>query len=44
MRRIAGVAIASLLFSVFSAGAPRTPRVDYYHTGKAQEDQLVSSA
>jgi len=35
MRRIAGVVIASLLFSVFSAGAPRSLRVDYYHTGNA---------
>jgi hypothetical protein len=35
MKRIASVVIASLLFSVFSAGAPRTLRVDYYHTGNA---------
>jgi len=38
MRRIAGVVIASLLFSVFSAGAPRTLRVDYYHTGNAHQE------
>jgi len=38
MRRIAGVVIASLLFSVFSASAPRTLRVDYYHTGNAHEE------
>ena len=38
MRRIAGVVIASLLFSAFSAGAPRTLRVDYYHTGNAHEE------
>ncbi len=38
MRRIAGVVITSLLFSVFSAGAPRTLRVDYYHTGNAHEE------
>jgi hypothetical protein len=38
MRRIAGVVIASLLFSVFSAAAPRTLRVDYYHTGNAHEE------
>jgi hypothetical protein len=38
MRRIAGVVIASLLFSIFSAGAPRTLRVDYYHTGNAHEE------
>jgi hypothetical protein len=38
MRRIAGLVIASLLFSVFSAGAPRTLRVDYYHTGNAREE------
>jgi hypothetical protein len=38
MRRIAGVVIATLLFSVFSAGAPRTLRVDYYHTGNAHEE------
>jgi hypothetical protein len=30
--------IASLLFSVFSASAPRTLRVDYYHTGNAHEE------
>ena len=38
MRRITGVVITSLLFSVFSAGAPRTLRVDYYHTGNAHEE------
>ncbi len=38
MRRIASVVIASLLFSVLSAGAPRTLRVDYYHTGNAHEE------
>jgi hypothetical protein len=38
MRRIAGVVIASLLFSVLSVGALRTLRVDYYHTGNAQEE------
>jgi hypothetical protein len=38
MRRIVGVVIASLLFSVFCAGAPRTLRVDYYHTGNAHEE------
>jgi hypothetical protein len=38
MRRIAGVVIASLLFSIFGAGAPRTLRVDYYHTGNAHEE------
>ncbi len=38
MRRIAGALFASLLFSVFSAGAPRTLRVDYYHTGNAHEE------
>src|SRR5208337_2158898 len=38
MRRIVDVVIALLLFSVFSAGAPRTLRVDYYHTGNAHEE------
>jgi len=38
MRRITGVVIASLLFSVFGASAPRTLRVDYYHTGNAREE------
>jgi hypothetical protein len=40
MRRIASVVIASLLFSVFSAGAPRTLRVDYFHTGNAHEERF----
>jgi hypothetical protein len=38
MRRIAGVVITSLLFSGLAAGAPRTLRVDYYHTGNAHEE------
>ena len=38
MRRIAGVVIASLLLSTVSAGAPRTLRVAYYHTGNAHEE------
>ena len=38
MRRIAGVVITPLLFSVLGAGAPRTLRVDYYHTGNAHEE------
>jgi len=38
MRRTASIVIASVLFSVFSAGAPRTLRVDYYHTGNAHEE------
>ena len=38
MRRIVGVVIASLLFAVFCAGAPRTLRVDYYHTGNAHDE------
>jgi hypothetical protein len=38
MRRIASVVIASLLFSVFSASAPRTLRVEYYHTGNTHEE------
>ena len=37
MRR-AGLVIASLLFAVYSSGAPRTLRVDYYHTGNAREE------
>lgn len=38
MKRIAAVMISSLLFCAFSAGAPRTLRVDYYHTGNAHEE------
>jgi len=38
MKRIAAVVISSLLFCAFSAGAPRTLRVDYYHTGNAHEE------
>ncbi len=38
MKRIATVVISSLLFCAFSAGAPRTLRVDYYHTGNAHEE------
>ena len=38
MGQIAGVVIASLLFSAVGAGAPRTLRVDYYHTGNAHEE------
>lgn len=38
MRRIVGVVIASLLVPVFCAGAPRTMRVDYYHTGNAHDE------
>jgi hypothetical protein len=38
MKRIAAVVISSLLFCAFSAGAPRTLRVDYYHAGNAHEE------
>ena len=38
MKRIVAVLISSLLFCVFSAAAPRTLRVDYYHTGNAHEE------
>jgi hypothetical protein len=38
MKRIAGVVITSLLFAVLSAAAPRTLRVDYYHTGNARDE------
>jgi len=38
MKRIAVVVFSSLLFCAFSVGAPRTLRVDYYHTGNAHEE------
>lgn len=38
MRRFAVVVISSLFFCVLSAAAPRTLRVDYYHTGNAREE------
>src|SRR5271155_4806690 len=42
MKRALGVAVASLLglfsFSTLSFAAPRTLRVDYYHTGNSHEE------
>jgi len=38
MKRIACVVFVSLLVCVLSAAAPRTLRVDYYHTGNAHEE------
>jgi len=38
MKRVATAVICSLLFCAFSAAAPRTLRVDYYHTGNAHEE------
>src|SRR5271163_2771281 len=42
MKRALAVVVASLLFSLFSPlcsfAAPRTLRVDYYHTGNSHED------
>jgi len=38
MKRIAAAVICSLLFCTFSAAAPRTLRVDYYHNGNAHEE------
>ena len=38
MKRSAAVVISSLFFCLFGAAAPRTLRVDYYHTGNAHEE------
>lgn len=38
MKRIACVVVVLLLCGVFGAAAPRTLRVDYYHTGNAHEE------
>ena len=38
MKRIACVVFVSLLLCGFSAAAPHTLRVDYYHTGNAHEE------
>jgi len=40
MKRVAAAVICSLLFCAFSAAAPRTLRVDYYHTGNAHEESF----
>jgi hypothetical protein len=37
MKRIAEILIASLLLCAYGAAAPRTLRVDYYHTGNAHQ-------
>src|SRR5580765_1735078 len=38
MRRTLSLVLSSLLFSLLSFAAPRTMRVDYYHTGNAQHE------
>jgi len=38
MKRALGVVVASLLFSLSALAAPRTLRVDYYHTGNSHEE------
>src|SRR5882724_1809260 len=38
MRRTFSVVLSSFLFSLLSFAAPRTMRVDYYHTGNAQQE------
>jgi len=38
MKRALGVVVASLLFCLFTFAAPRTLRVDYYHTGNSREE------
>lgn len=38
MKRSLAVVAASFLFSLFSFAAPRTMRVDYYHTGNSHEE------
>jgi hypothetical protein len=38
MKRTLGVVVASLLLCIFSFAAPRTLRVDYYHTGNSHEE------
>jgi hypothetical protein len=38
MKRSLGVVAAFLLLSIFSFAAPRTMRVDYYHTGNSREE------
>ncbi len=38
MKRSLAVMVASLLYCLFSSAAPRTLRVDYYHTGNAHEE------
>jgi len=38
MRRTFSIVLSSFLFSLLSFAAPRTMRVDYYHTGNAQQE------
>jgi hypothetical protein len=38
MKRTLGVVVASLLLCILSVAAPRTLRVDYYHTGNSREE------
>src|SRR6266478_3214306 len=38
MRRTFSIVLSSFLFSLLSLAAPRTMRVDYYHTGNAQQE------
>ncbi|MGD0414006.1 MAG: IgA Peptidase M64 [Terriglobales bacterium] len=38
MKRTLGAVVASLLLCILSVAAPRTLRVDYYHTGNSHEE------
>jgi hypothetical protein len=38
MRQTFSIVLSSFLFSVLSFAAPRTLRVDYYHTGNSQQE------
>src|SRR5258705_12561902 len=38
MRRLFALVLSSLLFPLISFAAPRTLRVEYYHTGNAKEE------
>ena len=38
MKRTLGVVVTFLLLSIFSFAAPRTLRVDYYHSGNSREE------
>src|SRR5205085_2016520 len=38
MKRTLAAACLTLLFSIFAVAAPRTIRVDYYHTGNSKQE------
>src|SRR6267142_7112979 len=40
MRRTFSIVLSSFLFSLLSFAVPRTIRVDYYHTGNAQQESF----